>query len=232
MDGHDILLVDDDARLRSLVEAHLVEYGFIVQSLPDSERIEEVLQLRPIDLVILDIGLPHEDGLSICRRLRGVWDLPILMLTARGDELDRIIGLEMGADDYLAKPFHPRELVARVRAILRRSKNVNGSLSALDSELCIGPFRSRTDQQEISFRGKRLPLSRADFLLLHTLMERAGGPVSREQLLWISRGRRLDAEDRSIDMHISRLRRILGAEGNEIIRTVRNYGYQFFAPDQ
>ncbi|MEY2342238.1 response regulator [Acidithiobacillus sp. IBUN Pt1247-S3] len=224
--------MDDDARLRSLVEAHLVEYGFIVQSLPDSERIEEVLQLRPIDLVILDIGLPHEDGLSICRRLRGVWDLPILMLTARGDELDRIIGLEMGADDYLAKPFHPRELVARVRAILRRSKNVNGSLSALDSELCIGPFRSRTDQQEISFRGKRLPLSRADFLLLHTLMERAGGPVSREQLLWISRGRRLDAEDRSIDMHISRLRRILGAEGNEIIRTVRNYGYQFFAPDQ
>ena len=231
MTEFEILLVDDDPRLQRLVEAHLTEHGFTVHCLPDGKKVDDALRAKTIDLLILDIGLPEEDGLSICRRLRARWNVPILMLTARGDAIDRIIGLEMGADDYLAKPFHPRELVARTRAILRRSSKADSAQESAGDQLEIGPFCLRKNQQEIWYRGERLPLSHADFLLLRMLMEHAGNPVSREQLMWMTRRRRLDAEDRSIDMHISRLRRILGNDGSAIIRTARNLGYQFFAPD-
>ena len=231
MNGYHLLLVDDDLRLRGLVKAHLETEGFAIETLSNGEQIEHILQVKPVDLLILDIGLPQEDGLSICRRLRPHWDLPILMLTARGDELDRIIGLEMGADDYLAKPFHPRELIARIRAILRRSSRNGHRQITSPSQLKLGPFDVSAEREEISFRQSRLPLTHADFLLLYTLMRRSGEPVSREQILWITRRRSLEADDRSVDMQISRLRKILGNEGSEIIRTVRGRGYQFFAPE-
>lgn len=224
-----ILIIDDDLRLRSLVESHLKGYGFMVQGMGDGRQIEAALEENPVDLVILDLGLPHEDGLQICQRLRQQRDVPILMLTARGDEVDRILGLEMGADDYLAKPFHPRELVARIQAILRRVRGPAPRTTPASFQK--GAFQVDMSRQEIRHGDKLIPLTSAEFSTLATLIQHEGQPLTREKLMWLTRGRQLEADDRSIDMQISRLRRLLdkGPGRPRYIRTVWGHGYLFVA---
>ena len=226
-----ILVVDDDLRLRSLVESHLQGFGFAVRGINDGRQIDSLLAETPVDLIILDLGLPHEDGLQICRRLRQHHEVPILMLTARGDEIDRILGLEMGADDYLAKPFHPRELVARIQAILRRTRAAVPRPEAVAAPFQCGPFTVDTSRQEIQLDGQVLSLTSAEFQTLATLIQHEGQPLTREKLMWLTRGRQLESDDRSIDMQISRLRRLLDSTPGRPrhIRTVWGHGYLFVA---
>ncbi|MBE7563671.1 MULTISPECIES: response regulator [Acidithiobacillus] len=231
-DKQHILIVDDDLRLRSLVESHLKGYGFAVQGMGDGSQIESVLGTFPVDLIILDLGLPQEDGLQICRRLRQHHhDVPILMLTARGDEIDRILGLEMGADDYLAKPFHPRELAARIQAILRRARNPVSGTTEVSPSFQKGPFLVDMSRQEIRLHGQVIALTSTEFLTLSTLIQHEGQPLTREKLMWLTRGRDLETDDRSIDMQISRLRRLLDKNPGRPrhIRTVWGHGYLFVA---
>ncbi|MBU2753272.1 response regulator [Acidithiobacillus sp. CV18-2] len=226
-----ILVVEDDLRLRSLLESHLRAFGFAVQSRPDGQGLERILQERATDLLVLDLGLPKEDGLQICQRIRRDSQIPILILTARNDELDRILGLEMGADDYLTKPFHPRELVARIQAILRRTRSSSMTTLEKSGEQIVGPFRLDRGRQEIFLHGKQLELSTSEYLTLAVLIEHEGQVLSREKLLWLTRQRSLDPEDRSVDMQVSRLRRLLGDDQREQrhIRTVWGRGYLFVA---
>jgi two-component system phosphate regulon response regulator OmpR len=228
-----ILVVDDDLRLRSLVEAHLRQVGFTVDGVRDGQGLDHKLHGGEVDLIILDLGLPDEDGLQICQRLRLTYDTPILILTARGEEEDRLPGLEMGADDYLSKPFHPRELIARVQAILRRTKPMNrGRQHADEPEICMkGAFVVDTRRQKILWRGEPLELSQADFQTLSTLIKHEGQPLSRERLMLLSRGRTYASDDRSIDMQISRLRKLLDSktDGAQHIRTVWGSGYMFLS---
>lgn len=230
-EGQRILVIDDDLRLRSLVESHLQSFGFIVQGMSDGRDLENVLAEDPVDLIILDLGLPNEDGLQICRRLRQKHDVPILMLTARGDEVDRILGLEMGADDYLTKPFHPRELVARLQAILRRTRVAGVAQKGADAPFHCGPFMVDMSRQEIHRHGCKMLLTTAEFLTLAALIQHEGQPLTREKLMWLTRGRQLEADDRSVDMQISRLRRLLDNNPGRSrhIRTVWGRGYLFVA---
>ena len=229
--GQRILVVDDDMRLRSLVESHLQSFGFIAHGMSDGHEIEAAPAQTPVDLIILDLGLPQEDGLQICRRLRQSHDIPILMLTARGDEVDRIVGLEMGADDYLTKPFHPRELIARIQAILRRTRSPGLLRGNSTTTFQRGPFAVDMSRQEIHHHGRKMALTSAEFLMLTTLIQHEGQALTREKLMWLTRGRQLDADDRSIDMQISRLRRLLDnkPDGPRHIRTVWGRGYLFVA---
>lgn len=228
--GH-ILVVEDDLRLRTLVESHLRSYAFTVQGLSDGRQVERVLNECHVDLIVLDLGLPGEDGLQISQRLRQKYPVPILMLTARGDELDRILGLEMGADDYLAKPFHPRELLARIQAILRRTRGSTMPAANIEEPRTAGPFRVDRKRQEIFLEERRLELSTAEFNTLATFIDHEGEVLSREKLLRLTRQRSRDPDDRSIDMQISRLRRLLGDDRrpNRHIRTVWGRGYLFVA---
>jgi two-component system phosphate regulon response regulator OmpR len=228
--GH-ILVVEDDLRLRTLVESHLRSYAFSVQGLNDGRQVERVVTESPVDLIVLDLGLPGEDGLQVCQRLRQKHPVPILMLTARGDELDRILGLEMGADDYLAKPFHPRELLARIQAILRRTRGPALPIAAVDEPRKVGPFRVDRKRQEIFLEERLLELSTAEFNTLAAFIDHEGQVLSRERLLRLTRQRLHDPDDRSIDMQISRLRRLLGDDRreNRHIRTVWGRGYLFVA---
>ncbi|MEY2342942.1 response regulator [Acidithiobacillus sp. IBUN Pt1247-S3] len=228
-----LLIVDDDLRLRSLLESYLQEQGFAVHGLADGTRISSFLRQQSVDLIVLDLGLPGEDGLSLCRRLRAESDVPVLMLTARGDEVDRILGLEMGADDYLPKPFNPRELLARIHAILRRlqprTRRVTGTREALQC----GPFRIDFNARTLFRDGVAQRLTSGEMDLLLLLAEHAGQPLSREQLLLLSRGRRWESFDRSIDVLISRLRRILEEDPTHprYLQTVWGHGYVFLCPD-
>lgn len=221
-----ILVVDDDAELRALLKNYLGEQGFVVASVPDGGAMRSELASAGFDLVILDLMLPGEDGLSLCRELRARSRIPILMLTARGDELDRIIGLEMGADDYLPKPFHPRELLARIRSILRRVQELPGETPAR-------AFRFAGWTLDVGLRhlvgedGVAVALSTGEFRLLQALVENANRTLSRDRLMDVLSGREAGPFDRSVDVMISRLRRRLGDDGREpeIIKTVRNEGY-------
>jgi two-component system OmpR family response regulator len=221
-----ILVVDDDAQLRALLESYLAEHGYAVVTVADGEAMRRALLERACDLVILDLMLPGDDGLALCRELRSQSKIPILMLTARGDELDRIIGLEMGADDYLPKPFHPRELLARIRSVLRRVQDRPGEAPAR-------AFRFAGWTLDIGLRhlvgadGVAVPLSTGEFRLLHALAESANRVMSRDRLMDVLSGREAGPFDRSVDVMISRLRRRLGDDAREptLIKTIRNEGY-------
>ena len=228
-----LLIVDDDLRLRSLLESYLQEQGFAVHGLGDGARISSFLRQQPVDLIVLDLGLPGEDGLSLCRRLRAESAVPVLMLTARGDEVDRILGLEMGADDYLPKPFNPRELLARIHAILRRLQPRVPTPSPVREPLLCGPFRLDFAARTLYKEGQALRLTSGEMGLLLLLAEHVGQPLSREQLLLLSRGRRWESFDRSIDVLISRLRRILEDDPAHprYLQTVWGHGYVFLCPD-
>ena len=224
-----ILIVDDDEDIRKLLEEYLRKNGFDAQAVADGPAMREALAAKPASLVVLDLMLPGEDGLSLCRQLRARSQVPVLMLTAKGDPVDRIIGLEMGADDYLAKPFDPRELLARIRSILRRAK----ALPA-DTEINVPESFSfsgwRLDTRERNLRapdGVVVPLSGAEYRLLLIFLQNANAVVSRDQLSNFTFGHDADPLDRTIDMQVSRLRERLRDEAREpaIIKTVRGKGY-------
>ncbi|MEY3974288.1 MAG: Transcriptional regulatory protein OmpR [Pseudomonadota bacterium] len=230
-----ILVVDDDARLRDLLARYLGENGFRVRSAQDAASMEIERRREPVDLLVLDLMLPGEDGLSICRRLRADNEqLPIIMLTARGEEVDRIVGLEMGADDYLPKPFNPRELLARIRAVLRRKGGAPGGSAAplQGGKVAFGPFLLDLATRQLTRDGEPLPLTSGEFSVLKVLVEHARRPLSRDQLMELARGREHEAFDRAIDVQISRLRKLIEDSAGQprYIQTVWGFGY-VFVPD-
>ena len=219
-----ILLIEDDHRLAEMVSEYLGEAGFLVSVAGDGRTGLARLGAEPCDALVLDLMLPDMDGLEVCRRLRAFSDVPVLMLTARGDAMDRVVGLEMGADDYLPKPFEPRELLARLRAILRRRDRPRGS-----GLLRFGRLEIDRDARGVRVDGVERPLTGHQFALLVALAERAGRVLSRDTLMDLVRGEELEAFDRSIDVHVSRIRAAIEDDPKRPRRllTVRGAGYVF-----
>ena len=224
-----IAVVDDDERLRNLVRLHLESAGYQVTTLADGRRLGRLMIETTIDLVVLDLNLPYEDGLAICRQLRGSSNIPVLMLTARGDAVDRIVGLEMGADDYLPKPFSPRELVARIGAILRRTKADTGFRTSENSSR-FGQYIFDHQQMSLARDGQPVPLSSTEARLLAILAQHAGEPLSRDALMILSRGRHHEPFDRTIDVQIGRLRKLIEDDPAKprYLQTVWGKGYALY----
>ncbi len=226
-----ILIVDDDPEILSLLAAYLDKNGYRCVTAADGREMRRALDRHHVDLVVLDLMLPGEDGLSLCRDLRARSHLPVVMLTARGEDLDRIVGLEMGADDYVTKPFNPRELLARIRAVLRRSRALpEDAVSPNGEGFAFG--RWRLDLRSRSLRDEDdvvVPLSAAEYDLLVVFLNHPGRVLDRDQLMDLTRGRDAMPFDRSIDMQVSRLRKRLGTDDAtpEYIKTVRSQGYLF-----
>lgn len=226
-----ILVVDDHRDIRDLLAKYLTKHGYRVSVADGGQTMKKTIASHAIDLVVLDLMMPGEDGLALCRDLRAKTDLPVIMLTAMAEETDRVIGLEMGADDYLTKPFNPRELLARIKAVLRRTNSLPQSRSQLSSErLRFDRWVLDTDQRElVGEDGIALPLSTAEFLLLSAFIQHPKMVLSRDQLLDLTRGRAASVFDRSIDNQVSRLRRKIEADPKkpELIKTVWGGGYSF-----
>ncbi len=218
-----VLIIDDDERLTALLTEYLGRFGIAVRAAGHPHAGRRALQADPPDLVILDVMLPGTDGLSLCRSIRETSRIPIIMLTARGDVADRVLGLELGADDYLPKPFEPRELVARIQAVLRRDQR------DFDRVLRAGDLEVNWTTRAASVRGRDLELTTAEFELLAFLVRQRGRVISRERILEGTRGIDWEAYDRSIDVLISRLRQKLGDDPRRpaFIRTIRGIGYSF-----
>ncbi len=221
-----LLMIDDDEKLVGLMREYLESHGFELAAAHDGNAgVETALTTEP-DLVILDLMLPGIDGLEVCRRVRQASRVPILMLTARGEETDRIVGLEMGADDYLPKPFNARELLARIRAILRRSDGEEAADAS--SILEVGPLVVDVGSRAVTVRGRQVDLTTAEFDILHALATSAGRVLSRDQLLQKVHGEGWAAYDRSVDVHISRIRQKIEEDPRRpaLLKTVRGVGYQ------
>ncbi len=230
-----ILVVDDDLRLRDLLKRYLGEQGFAVDTVPDAAAMDRQMARVRYDLMVLDLMLPGEGGLAACQRLRRANEaIAIIMLTAKGDDVDRITGLEMGADDYLAKPFNPRELVARIQAVLRRQAPAAtpGEPGVLGDRLGFGPFALDLSTRTLTREGVPVPLTSGEFSLLKALAQNSRKSMSRDKLMELARGRELESSDRSIDVQVSRLRRLLGEDPQSprFIQTVWGFGY-VFVPD-
>jgi DNA-binding response OmpR family regulator len=230
-----LLMIEDDERLARMVSEYLGQSGFVVRHAATAQLGLEQIQAFESDtapqLIILDLMLPDMDGLEVCRRIRAMpgaaAQTPILMLTAKGDPMDRIIGLEMGADDYLPKPFEPRELLARIRAVLRR--RVEGDVVASASQMSFGSLMIDRDARTVTVSAQPCELTAYQFDLLVSLAERAGRVLTRDQIMEAVRGRELDAFDRSIDVHMGRIRAAIEADPKQPKRilTVRGVGYVF-----
>jgi len=230
-----LMVVDDDARIRDLLRRYLSQEGYEVFVAEDSKAMSRIMVKERFDLIVLDLMLPGEDGLSICKRLRASKDqTPIIMLTAKGEDVDRIIGLEVGADDYLPKPFNPRELLARISAVLRRqpSPELPGAPSREDETVVFGPFSLDMARRELSKNGEPISLTTGEFAMLKALVRHPRQPLSRDRLAELARGRDYEAFDRSLDVAISRLRKIIEADAAHprYIQTVWGVGY-VFVPD-
>ena len=227
------LIVDDNLELRDLLGGYLSRFNIDSEAVGDGDGMRHALAQGHFDVVILDLMLPGEDGLSLCRELRSTSDIPILMLTARCEPTDRIIGLELGADDYMAKPFEPRELVARIQSILRRVRDDREpARQEPRSSIRFDDWQLHSVLRQLqSADGLVVPLSNAEFRLLWVFLERPRRVLSREQLLDAARGRSIEAFDRSIDLLVSRLRQKLGEDPKapRLIKTVRGEGYLFDA---
>ena len=225
------LLVEDDARLAALTAEYLGGHGVVVTCAGDgASGLEQALH-RPYDVVLLDLMLPGKSGLDVCRELRTQSDVPILVLTARGEEADRVKGLDLGADDYLAKPFSPRELLARIHAVVRR---VRGQVGPSVKTVRVGPLVLDPGARRVVLREREVVLTGYEFSLLYALASRAGRVLSREQLIELAGGSAEDAFDRSVDVHVSRLRQKLGDDPKNprMLKTVRGAGYMLAAePD-
>jgi two-component system, OmpR family, alkaline phosphatase synthesis response regulator PhoP len=224
-----ILVVDDEPQITRLAQDYLVHDGFRVLVAGDGGSALTISRREQPDLVVLDLNLPGMDGLEVCRTLRRTSDVPIVMLTARAEETDRLIGLELGADDYVVKPFSPRELVARVRAVLRRSRGEMRQQQVLHA----GPLEIDLDGHSVRRDGEAVPLTRSEFSLLAVLAQNPGAVFSREQLLERIHGVAYDGFDRSVDSHIKNLRRKLEVDplNPELILTVYGVGYKFAEED-
>ncbi|MDR3429274.1 MULTISPECIES: response regulator [Silvimonas] len=224
-----ILVVDDDQEIRTLLADYLDSHGFRTVMAADGTAMQRALETSKVDLVVLDLTLPGEDGLTLCRNLRSTSAVPVIILTARGDPVDRILGLEMGADDYLTKPFEPRELVARVRTVLRRTWALPPNLDAPDAIAMnfAGWTLDLRARHLVRHDGVLVMLSGGEFRLLKILLEHPQRVLNRDQILNLTQGRDADPFERSIDLQISRLRQKLGddARAPQLIKTVRNEGY-------
>jgi DNA-binding response OmpR family regulator len=224
-----ILVVDDDLALRNLLQRYLQENDFAVTAVADGVTMDQALKRETPDLVILDLMLPGEDGLSLARRLRTQGNLPIIILSARGEEVDRIVGLEIGADDYLAKPFNPRELLARIRSVLRRS-TVTSAHSETDSNvICFGRYRLDSASRQLFQDDTPLPLTSGEYALLEVFATHPNRVLNRDTLLQLLKGYEHQPYDRSIDVRITRLRRKIEPDLSHpvFIRTIWGEGYLF-----
>jgi two-component system response regulator RstA len=221
-----VLLVEDDEKLATLTKDYLVRYGVAVTVAVTGEAALVEALGGSFDVILLDVMLPGLSGLDVCQQLRRNSDVPIIMITARGEEADRVLGLEMGADDYMPKPYSARELLARIRATVRR---VRGQLGPKKNLVTVGRLVLDPGSLEAKLGGKVLDLTGYEFLLLFALVEKAGRVLSREQLMELARGSAEEAFDRSIDVHVSRLRQKLGDDPRKpkLIKTVRGVGYQY-----
>jgi DNA-binding response OmpR family regulator len=227
-----ILIIDDDVALCELVTEYLEPLGFEIETIHRGDAGAERALAGEHSLVVLDVMLPGLNGFEVLRRIRAESRIPVLMLTARGDDIDRIVGLEIGADDYLPKPFNPRELTARIRAILRRTSSETVTDRVLEKRLRVGDVELDSGTRAISRAGENVELTAVEFDLLEKLLRAAGEIVTREELSKKVLGRSSSPFDRSIDMHISNLRKKLGARlgGSERIKTVRGVGYIYAQP--
>jgi two-component system phosphate regulon response regulator OmpR len=230
-----ILVVDDDLRLRDLLKRYLSEQGFGVHTSQDAAAMDKLMARERFDLVVLDLMMPGEDGLSVCRRLRGAKDtIPIIMLTAKGDDVDRIVGLEMGADDYLPKPFNPRELVARIHAVLRRrtAPPPPGAPALEEGQVSFGKVTVDLATRALTREDSTISLTTGEFGLLKVLLANPRVPLSRDKLMELARGREYEVFDRAIDVQISRLRKLVEPDPARPvhIQTVWGFGY-VFVPD-
>jgi len=225
-----VLIIDDDEKLVDLVREYLEPHGFDTTAAHDGETGLETLGRLEPDLLILDVMLPGLDGFEVCRRARATSSVPILMLTARGEETDRIVGLELGADDYLPKPFNPRELLARIKAILRRAESTAEASSG--DRIEAGPVLLDMGTRTVTVRGELVELTTAEFDLLRILMSAAGRVLSRDQLMEQLHGTSWSYYDRSIDVHVSRIRQKIEENPRRprLLKTVRSVGYQFTRP--
>jgi DNA-binding response OmpR family regulator len=221
-----VLLVDDDEALGALLTEYLGQFGFSVKAVAHPEEGLRAVKSDPPDIVVLDVMLPGMDGFAVCRKIRETSRLPVVMLTARGDVMDRIVGLELGADDYLPKPFEPRELVARIQAVLRRGAKAEGEETAR-----VGPLEVNWIARSARLGGRPLELTTAEFELLALFVRNPGRVLSRDRILDETRGVDWEAYDRSIDILVSRLRQKLGDDARHpaFIKTVRGMGYSLIA---
>jgi DNA-binding response OmpR family regulator len=223
-----VLLIDDDARLGALLTEYLGRFGFEVKSATHPEAGLRALKSEPPEIVILDVMLPDMDGFAVCRKVRETSRVPIIMLTARGEVMDRVVGLELGADDYLPKPFEPRELVARMQAVLRRGTN-----APAEERMRIGALEVNATSRSARLRGEDLGLTSAELELLMLFVRNRGRVLTRDRIADETRGVDWDAYDRSIDVLVSRLRQKLGDDPKRpsFIRTVRGTGYLFIGAE-
>ncbi len=222
-----VLLIDDDEKLNSLLAEFLGRFNFAVTAAVHPQEGLRLLKTDPPDIVILDVMLPDLDGFAVCRKIREIGRVPIVMLTARGDVTDRIVGLELGADDYLPKPFEPRELMARMQAVLRRGRDVQ------EDRVRVGALEVNWTTCSARLDGRLVPLTSAEFELLGLLVRQRGRVLSRDRIMDETRGIDWEAYDRSIDVLISRVRQKLGDDPRQpaFIRTVRGVGYRFVGGD-
>ena len=230
-----IVVVDDDARIRDLLRRYLAQEGFEVIVAEDAKALSRIMLRDTIDLIVLDLMMPGEDGLSVCRRLRAAGDkTPIIMLTAKGEDVDRIVGLEVGADDYLGKPFNPRELLARIHAVLRRrpAPEAPGAPSKDAQTVSFGPFEIDLSLRRLTKDGESIALTTGEFSMLKALVRHPRQPLSRDKLAQLARGREFEPFDRSLDVQISRLRKMIEPDPSQprYIQTVWGVGY-VFVPD-
>ena len=234
MDTKRILVVDDDAGLRELLQEYLTAQGYQVSAVNDGKAMDTYLSAQNVDIVILDLMLPGEDGLSLARRLRAQSNLPIIMLSARGEDVDRIIGLEVGADDYLAKPFNPRELLARIRALLRRNERHHDKVEmSPPEEHRFGTFLLNTASRELHKGNENIHLTAGEFNLLRIFVAHPNRVLSRDAIMDLLKGYERSPFDRSIDVRVTRLRRKIEADASAptYIRTIWSEGY-LFAPGE
>ena len=231
-----ILVVDDDQTIRELLSEYLTKAGFSVIAAEDGVEMAKQLQSNQPDMIILDIMMPGDDGFVLCQRVRQTSNVPIIMLTANSDEVDRVLGLEIGADDYMAKPFSPRELLARIKALLRRSAFISQEIKPVKSRFIkFADWKLDTLQHSLlNDLGQPLSLTGADYQLLMLFLENPNQAISRDQICQALHGRDAFANERGIDVHLSRLRQNLGddAKQPQIIKTVRGAGYVFIAEVQ
>ncbi len=218
-----ILVVDDEVPIQELIKFNLEQAGFDVELAGDGNQAIEMFERNKPDLIVLDLMLPGKDGYDVCKAIRKTSNTPIIMLTAKETELERVLGLELGADDYITKPFSPLELVARIKAVLRRS---SGQEDDDIDEFQVGSIFMKVDTREVKVKGELVELTRKEFDLLHTFLQNVGKVLTREFLLQKVWGYEYEGETRTVDVHIRHLRRKLGPEGEERIETIHGVGYK------